>query len=347
VDLAERRVLLLSDDADPIIATERTKMELKQFGINFMDITEVGDISGIAPVSLRSNNYKSPNSTKLVKEIISKLSTEGPRKHLAKFTSFRTRYYRSSTGRDSQKWLLSRIKEITAQANRPDISVHEFPHNWGQNSIVARFNGTSHAEEIVVVGAHQDSTNLFPFLSAPGADDDGSGTVSILEAYRGLLETGYKPTRTVEFHWYSAEEGGLLGSQAVARAYASDRANIHAMLQMDMTAWVKAGTKEEVGVITDFTDPSLTDFNKKLIETYLRIPYVETQCGYACSDHASWGKAGYPSSFSIESTFENSNQHIHSANDVIDISPEFSFEHMLEFSKLAVAFAVELGGSRQ
>lgn len=29
----------------------------------------------------------------------------------------------------------------------------------------------------------------------------------------------------------------------------------------------------------------------------------------------------------------------------IDVSDEFSFEHMLEFSKLAVAFAVELGGS--
>jgi len=255
--------------------------------------------------------------------------------------------YRSATGRESQKWLLSRIKEITQAANRSDdVSITEFPHSWGQNSIVARFNGTSHAKEIVVVGAHQDSTNLFPFLAAPGADDDGSGTVSILEAYRALLITGYKPTRSLEFHWYSAEEGGLLGSQAVARAYAQDQANIYAMLQMDMTAWVKAGTREEIGIITDFTDPSLTEFNKKLVDAYLDIPYVETKCGYACSDHASWGKAGYPSSFSIESSFENSNQHIHSGNDRIDISPEFSFDHMLEFSKFAVAFAVELAGSK-
>lgn len=346
VDLAERRVLQLGDGAEPIVATELKKMQLKQGGVNFMDITETGDISGTAPLSLQSERYKYPNSTKLVKSIISKLSIKGPKKHLTKFTSFRTRYYRSATGRESQKWLLSRIKEITAQANRSDeLSIREFQHSWGQNSIVARFNGTSHADEIVVVGAHQDSTNLFPFLAAPGADDDGSGTVSILEAYRALLITGYKPTRSLEFHWYSAEEGGLLGSQALAKAYAQNQAHIYAMLQLDMTAWVKAGTKEEVGVITDFTDPSLTEFNKQLIDKYLSIPYVETQCGYACSDHASWGKAGYPSSFSIESSFENSNHHIHSSNDRIDISPEFSFEHMLEFSKLAVAFAVELGGS--
>ena len=38
-----------------------------------------------------------------------------------------------------------------------------------------------------------------------GADDDGSGTVTILEAYRALLEADFRPNRTVEFHWYSAE----------------------------------------------------------------------------------------------------------------------------------------------
>ena len=38
-----------------------------------------------------------------------------------------------------------------------------------------------------------------------GADDDGSGTVTILEAYRALLASDFKPNRAVEFHWYSAE----------------------------------------------------------------------------------------------------------------------------------------------
>ena len=41
--------------------------------------------------------------------------------------------------------------------------------------------------------------------SSLGADDDGSGTMSILEAYRGLIEAGFSPERTVEFHFYSAE----------------------------------------------------------------------------------------------------------------------------------------------
>ena len=78
---------------------------------------------------------------------------------------------------------------------------------------------------------------------------------------------------------------------------------------------------------------SLTNFNKALVDTYLDVPYVETKCGYACSDHASFSKAGYPSSFTIgkaschftgseftiylvtESAFENSNQKIHSSSE--------------------------------
>lgn len=87
------------------------------------------------------------------------------------------------------------------------------------------------------------------------------------------------------------------------------------MLQMDMTAWVKAGTEESVGIIQDFVDPTLTSFIEEAIAEYresqlqdsipcasadqstVDIPAVKTKCGYACSDHASFGKAGYQSAF--------------------------------------------------
>lgn len=35
--------------------------------------------------------------------------------------------------------------------------------------------------------------------------DDGSGSVTILEAYRALIAADFRPAKTVEFHWYSAE----------------------------------------------------------------------------------------------------------------------------------------------
>ncbi|KAK7061596.1 WD-repeats-region domain-containing protein [Favolaschia claudopus] len=380
-DLGSQRLVQLQDQP-PVWMSELEKIQAKARGIKFFDITDTRELGTLSRQQVNAFEFPSPNATEKVKRILKNLSSDGPRKNLEHFSSFRTRHYRSDTGKQSQAWLKKRIAEITSEwgsASLQDrISISEFTHSWGQNSIITRINGSSTTDDgVIIIGAHQDSTNMWPFLPAPGADDDGSGSVTILESYRALLAADFHPERSIglsttyppisciadnysEFHWYSAEEGGLLGSQAVAQAY-EGRVNVLAMSQFDMTAWVKRGTREEVGIITDFVDLPLTEFNKKLVDTYLDIPWVETQCGYACSDQwvqralpirprlfsfhsASWRKAGYPSSFTIESTFPNSNKNIHSGNDRIDISDEFSFSHMLEFSKLAIAFAVELGG---
>jgi len=342
--------LVQMEGQPPIWITELEKIDAKARGLKFFDITETQDLGSFAHLRLtRKPSFPSPNATDKVKPVLKTLSSEGPKENLHKFTSFRTRYYRSDTGKQSQEWLLAKISEITSQTASDSlkdlITLTEFQHYWGQNTIIVRINGSSTTDDsVVIIGAHQDSTNMWPFLPAPGADDDGSGSVTILEAYRALIAADFHPVRAVEFHWYSAEEGGLLGSQAVAKDYEARAVNVLAMTQFDMTAWVKKGTREEVGVIIDFVDDGLTKFNMQLIDMYLDIPYVETKCGYACSDHASWTKAGYPSAFAIESSFANSNKNIHSVNDRIDISDEFSFSHMLEFSKLAVAYLIELGG---
>lgn len=246
--------------------------------------------------------------------------------------------------------MLKRINE-TADGFA-DLKLAPFPHHWQQSSIIARIPGKT--EKTVVIGAHQDSINLFlpSLLGAPGADDDGSGTVTILEAFRVLVEhlkkTGEKLEQTVEFHWYSAEEGGLLGSQAVFSSYEKQARDVVAMLQQDMTGFVektlKAGKPESVGVITDYVDPGLTEFIKKVITEYCDIPYTLTECGYACSDHASASKAGYPSAFVIESKFEDSDDHIHTTEDKIEF---LSFDHMLQHAKLTLSLAYELGASNK
>ena len=110
-------------------------------------------------------------------------------------------------------------------------------------------------------------------LTSNYSDDDGSGTVTILEAFRVLLKSSDvvkgKAANTIEFHWYSAEEGGLLGSQAIFSRYEKEGRDVKAMLQQDMTGYIQntldAGEPESVGVITDYVSPDLTDFIKKVI----------------------------------------------------------------------------------
>lgn len=231
------------------------------------------------------------------------LSEDIPRAYLTTFTSFFTRYYRSEIGARSQRWLQAQVEELAATLRSP-ARVDIFQHPWKQSSILLRIPGANatltRERGVTILGAHLDSTNLFPLFPAPGADDDGSGTVTLLEALRVLGKAGWVPETDVEIHWYSAEEGGLLGSRAVAAHYERAHRPVRAMLQMDMTAFVKRGTPERIGVVTDYVSPALTDFVERLIRAYIGLPIAHSAMHYAASDHASWTQAGYPSAFAIE-----------------------------------------------
>jgi leucyl aminopeptidase len=195
--------------------------------------------------------------------------------NLEKLTSFHTRYYKSDYGLQSSDWVLEKVNSIIKDADAGKrVHAKSFPHAWKQHSVIATIPGKTN--NTVVIGAHQDSTNLWlpSILAAPGADDDGSGTVTIMEVFRTLLKSkdvvNGKSENTIEFHWYSAEEGGLLGSQDIFRQYEKDKRVVKAMLQQDMTGYVQgtldAGKPESVGVITDFVDQGLTRFIKTVIE---------------------------------------------------------------------------------
>ena len=256
-----------------------------QNGVNFMDITATQDTyPAITDAQARKRLVNYPSKTAFndsVKSLAKDLSKQNMRTHLETFTSFHTRYYKSSYGIQSAEWLLEQVSSTIAAsgADKFGVSVRKFAHEWGQFSIIATIPGKSN--KTVVIGAHQDSINLFlpAFLAAPGADDDGSGTVTILEALRVLLHSKDvikgNADNTIEFHWYSAEEGGLLGSQAIFSEYSRQGRDVRAMLQQDMTGYVArtlaAGEPESVGVITDFVDPGLTEFIKEVITTVSAI----------------------------------------------------------------------------
>jgi len=330
--------------------TEEQKWELRRQDINFFDIThtsELGSVNGGAFTSQKVIFPSEPAYNETVAPMLKKLEKKNMRTHLETFTSFHTRYYKSHYGVESSAWLLDQVNKTLVEAGAVNASLKAFPHPWGQSSIIATLPGKSN--KTVVIGAHQDSINLFlpSILAAPGADDDGSGTVTILEALRVLLQSDAivngSAENTVEFHWYSAEEGGLLGSQAIFQSYERGGRDVKAMLQQDMTGYVQktldAGEPESVGVITDFVDPGLTEFIKQIITVYCDIPYILTKCGYACSDHASASKAGYPSAFVIESDFKYSDNKIHTTEDKIEF---LSFDHMLQHARLTLGLAYEL-----
>lgn len=354
------------------VVSEAEKFAMKRSRINFMDVTNQYSIEEAvergwvnAPTTTPWFNfwgkqveyikneikvYNYPKSaeyeskvTKLFKKIDQNLLFE----NLSKFTSFYTRYYKSETGVESANWLHEQLEALVAPV-RDVVTITKVHHTgWDQYSIVVSIPGE--VTDKVVVGAHQDSINLlFPnLMKAPGADDDGSGTVTTLEAFRILIDEyaskKFKPYNTLEFHYYSAEEGGLLGSADVFARYAANNETVVAMLQQDMTGSTKRsienGVEPHFGLINDHTSVHLNNYLKMLISTYNSIPYHDSECGYSCSDHASALENGYPASFLIESEMKYTSTFIHSVLDTID---RIDWDHVEEHVKLTIAYAYEL-----
>ncbi|KAL4727068.1 Leucine aminopeptidase 1 [Fusarium chlamydosporum] len=322
--------------------TQEEKWALRAEHKDFIDVTDL-DEPGYS-LQFLASFPGAVAQTSAVKALLPKLSQSNMRTALTTFSGFYNRYYTSTYGEQSADWLFKQVESIIAASGAKGAKVAKFKHSWRQPSIIATIPGKSDAT--IVVGAHQDSVNLRNPTSgrAPGADDDGSGTVTILEAFRVLLSdsrvaSGQAPN-TIEFHWYAGEEAGLLGSGAIFNQYKRDGRVVKAMLNQDMTGYVKPGTKPVAGIITDNVDAGLNTFLKKVIAAYSVLPTVDSKCGYGCSDHASATRAGYPAVLAFESTFDDSSPLIHSDKDTIDT---VDFGHMLEFSKIVTGFAYELG----
>ncbi|KAF3923544.1 hypothetical protein AA313_de0207340 [Arthrobotrys entomopaga] len=336
------------------LVTESQKWELLRQGKHFIDITDYQHIDSRRVAVARVAYPSSITHQDAVEPLLSKLSADNMQKNLEKYTSFNNRYYKSETGKQASQWLLQQVQDIITSSSTGGnatvvATVKPFVHpRWGQTSVIATVPGKS--DKTIVVGAHLDSINLQNPQNgrAPGADDNGSGSMTILESFKALMSdpavASGQASNTIEFHWYSGEEAGLLGSQAIFAQYKKDKRDVKAMLNQDMTGYTKgtiaAGRKPELGVITDNVDRNLTAYIKKIIAAYCAIPAVDTRCGYACSDHASANRNGYPSAFVIESTMDNSSESIHSPQDTIDT---VDFQHALEHAKMVLGFAYELG----
>jgi leucyl aminopeptidase len=256
-------------------------------------------------------------------------------------TDYKNRYYSTHYGVDASDDLVKTWKALAA--GRADVTVKQFSHNWPQKSVIMTIKGTTRPGQIVVIGGHLDSTigNTQEESIAPGADDDASGIASLTEVARVLLSSGYQPRRTIQFMAYAAEEIGLFGSAAIAADYKARGKKVVGALQLDMTNY-QGGTSDYT-MITDYTNAAQNTFVKDLAAYYTPTMVVnQGTCGYACSDHASWTRNGYVSSFPFESLLSQDNPYIHTPQDTIDKSGN-NANHAIKFSRLALAFAVELG----
>jgi len=259
---------------------------------------------------------------------------------IKKLSSYHNRYYKSETGVQSSNWIKSKWEDMSN--GRADIKVESFSHRqWPQPSIIMTIEGES--DETIVIGGHADSIAGYwggSSARAPGADDNASGIATITEVIRVLMQSSYKPEKTIKFMAYAAEEVGLLGSKEIARDFRSKGINVIGVMQLDMTNF-KGSSDKDIVMMTDYTNSEQNAFLGRLIDEYLQIPWGYDRCGYGCSDHASWHSVGYPASIPFEAKKGDMNRAIHTNRDTISLS-RGNANHAAKFAKLGLAYLVEL-----
>tara|TARA_B100002049_G_C16083396_1_gene378218 strand:- start:1403 stop:3265 length:1863 start_codon:yes stop_codon:yes gene_type:complete len=250
--------------------------------------------------------------------------------------NFHNRYYSVQSGVDAAQWLKNHWQQIAS--SRSDISVEYFNHSFSQSSVVVTIPGAEKADEIVVIGGHLDSINQSNPSNgrAPGADDNASGIAVLTQALKAIVDNNYQPQRTIQIMGFAAEEVGLRGSKDIAQSYKSQAKNVVGMVQFDMTG--NNGSSTDIVMMTDYTNSPQNQYLSQLLDAYQpSVSYGFDQCGYGCSDHASWYQQGFAASMPFESRMSDINPLIHTSND-----SQFDAQHASKFAKLAVSYLAEM-----
>lgn len=196
----------------------------------------------------------------------------------------------------------------------------------GEN-VLAYIEGTGAKEEVVVITAHYDHIGMENGEVFNGADDDGSGTVALLEiaeAFMKAKEAGYGPYRSVLVMPVSGEEKGLLGSEYYSRYPVFPLANTVADLNIDMIGRVDSlheADPEYVYIIgSDRLSTQLHAANERANSAVgLELDYRynapdDPNRFYYRSDHYNFAKHGIPSIFYFNGVHED----YHGPKDEVD-----------------------------
>ena len=154
-------------------------------------------------------------------------------------------------------------------------------------NVLAFIEGSDFPEEVLVISSHYDHVGMDAEGNVfNGADDDGSGTVAILEiaeAFMQAKEDGFHPKRSILFLNVTGEEKGLIGSKWYTDNPVFPLANTVANLNIDMIGRIGNG-KEDAGdyVYLIGSDKLSTELHN--ISEEINAKYINMELDYTYND---------------------------------------------------------------
>jgi hypothetical protein len=201
-------------------------------------------------------------------------------------------------------------------ALKTDIDISRHAEKITSENVLGYIEGTDLKNELVVVTAHMDHLGKDSTIVYNGADDDGSGTVAVLEmaeAFAKARKNGHGPRRSILFMLVTGEERGLLGSKWYTDHPVFPLENTVCNLNIDMIGRIDPAHKNDTNYIyvigSDKLSNELKEINEKNNEryTHMLLDYKydvpnEPNNFYQRSDHYNFAKNNIPIAFFFNGT---------------------------------------------
>jgi len=198
-----------------------------------------------------------------------------------------SRYANSPTNPIAAAWIYEQFEDMGLQVE------YQYFGSKGEN-VIATLPGTLFPDQQYIICAHYDDMPSQNF--APGADDNASGVVAVLEAAR--LLNGMSPLYTVKFIAFDEEELGLIGSWEYADDAASQGDDILGVLNLDMIAY-DSNNDNMMSISVNTASTPFADYFISAMEIYepeMSYNFIST----TASDHYPFWANGYKAILAIE-----------------------------------------------
>lgn len=217
-------------------------------------------------------------------------------------STINSRHYLSQGNITAEHFIYDKLQDYGYQP-----IIQHFSGARGVN-IIATKTGSVYPDKEFIICGHYD--NMPSGNLAPGADDNASGVVAMLEAARILSSIDLE--YTVRFAAWDEEEIGLVGSQYYAQGAFNNGAQILGVLNLDMIAW----DSDDDFTYSISVDNNSEDFANDFITTagYYQPLLNHNFINTTASDHASFWQYGYPAILAIEDFFDF-HDYYHTVND--------------------------------
>jgi Zn-dependent M28 family amino/carboxypeptidase len=278
----------------------------------------------------------------------------------------------------ARDWIAARFREIANESGgRLTVAFDTYeqpktedtPRAVTVSSVIATLRGDDPARGTIVISSHYDSRNTDgndATRDAPGADDNGSGTVCVLEAARALASMRFPAT--IVFATFDGEEQGLFGSAHYAKTLHDEGVRVEANLNNDIigasighdgekapmdvrlfSEAIPAGAQPRrvniVGSENDSPARELARFVKETAEAY--VPQMRANLVYRSDrflrggDQESFADQGFPAVRFVEQheNFDHQHQTVRVENGVRygDLLEFMDFDYLARVTSMNVA----------